>query len=355
MATLNFSRSSSFLWLATISQRCIFRSNLDITLLAGSKLLRNKSNNIDVLDIFTNRFLLENNSNKTKPCESQSAQVETPQIAQEKRSQILKKIASQHRLAAEGETLMNISEWAKNEIDNYVTIVMDCNDKKTFQQIFKQIIQLKKLPSDTIIIRILCFMCDDSISSMDNISQLVDVCREINVEFYARSMEFAPFLAQYLWNTDRFDDALSTLNEIFPTSNKSVKSSVLRNYRQIIFDAIQSRDEEIVTKLVQSAEQIYNRQKSPVILVYVWADCFYSVLFRNQEIANEIFESYEAIRKIVSIDIGWIVLSLVQQHNIDGLHRLIEQCLKFNMKSECATCMRALFDYHRKYWNIYVK
>lgn len=82
--------------------------------------------------------------------------------------------------------------------------------------------------------------------------------------------------------------------------------------------------------------------------MYVWTDCFCSDLFHNQIIANAIFQKYDSIRGAVSNDIGWIVLSLLQQNNVDAIHRLIEKCLEFEMKRECSVCLTALFDYHCK-------
>lgn len=346
---LNIFRSSLFSWLSTTSPKCFFRPNLSI--LGTSNLSLYKSNNINVIDIFITRLLNEkpDSDSKTPKKEPTPNATVLNVLQNENRSKMLKKIAAGHNKEIGNDGSIKIAEWTKQEIDDCLSIVIDCNDKKTFNELFDQIIELKRLPSDSTVLRILCFICDDSAASMDKVMQLVDVCKEENMEFYARSMAFYPFLSQKLWKMQRFDDALSTLVEVYPTTDKSVKSFVLRNFRQIIFDAIRKQDEETVNKLVQSAKKILEERNSPTILVYIWADCFSNTFFSNQTIANDIFEEYEIVRETVSRDIGWIVLSLIQQHNIDGLQRLIEQCLKFGMKEECGTCMRALFDYHCKY------
>lgn len=343
---LNIIRSSPFSLLSITSSKCFFRTNISI--LGTPNFFHPKSDNINVIDVFIKKLLNEKLENDSKtPKKNQTPNSTVSNVLQnENRPKMLKKFAAGHNKEIGNDGSIEIAQCTKEEIDDCISIVIDCNDKKTFNELFDQIIKLRRLPSDSIILRILCYICDDSATSMDNVMQLVDVCKEKNMELYARNMEFAPFLAQYLWKMERFDDALSTLVEIYPTTDESVKSCVLRNFRQIIFDAIRNQDEETVYKLVQSAKKIFEKRKSPTILVYVWADCFYSALFSNQTIANDIFEEYEIVRKIVSTDVGWIVLSLVQQHNIDGLQRLIEQCLKFQMKDECGTCMRALFDYH---------
>lgn len=346
---LNIIRSSQFSWLSITTPKCFFPPILSI--FGTPNFFQHKSDNINVIDIFTTNLLNERSDSNAKTLEKEPTpnSIALNVLQNENRSKMLKKIGAGHSNEIGNDGSFKIDEWTKQEIDDCVSIVIDCNDKKTFNELFDQIIKLKRLPSDSNVLRILCFICDDSTASMDKIMQLVDVCKEENVVFYARSMEFAPFLSQYLWKMQRFDDALSTLAEIYPTTDKSVKSSVLRNFRQIIFDAIRNQDEEIVNKLVQSAKKIFQTRKSPTILVYIWADCFYSPFYSNQMIANDIFEEYKIVRDIISMDIGWIVLSLIQQHNIDGLQRLIEQLLKFGMKEECGNCMRALFDYHCKY------
>lgn len=355
MAMLNIIRSSPFLWLSITSPKCFFPPNLSI--LGTLNFFQHKSDNINVIDIFTTTLLNDKPESVSKtPKNEPTTNLTVLNVPQnENRSKMLKKIAAGHSKKIGNDGSIKIAEWTKQEIDECVSIVIDCNDKKTFNKLFEQIIELKRLPSDSNVLRILCFICDDSVASMDKVMQLVDVCKKENMEFYARNMEFAPYKSIILWKMQRFDDALSTLVEIYPTSDKSVRSSVLRNFRQIIFDAIRNQDEETVHKLIESAKKIFEKRNSPTILVYIWADCFYSVFFSNQMIANDIFAEYEIVRKIISTDVGWIVLSLIQQHNIDGLQRLIEQCLKFEMKEECGTCMRALFDYHCKYRIVYVQ
>lgn len=41
--------------------------------------------------------------------------------------------------------------------------------------------------------------------------------------------------------------------------------------------------------------------------------------------------------------------TLLQEHNVDAVHRLIELLLQFDMKNNCRTALGILFDYQRNY------
>lgn len=162
------------------------------------------------------------------------------------------------------------------------------------------------------------------------------------------SAEFAPFLSQYLWKLKRYDDALNTLNSIYATTNKIQRSKILQNYRQIIYDGVRNCDENVVELIVSNAQCINKKYKDPILIIYVWSDCFFSELFRNQQKAEGLFTAYEAVRQAVSNKIGSIALKLLEQNNIDGMHRLIEACLASQLKNGVNVCLVALFDYHCK-------
>lgn len=307
------------------------------------KILQHKSSNVDALDIFTTNFLVKQDG--------------TPKVnfpnknVIDARVKVLKKIASQQarKTTLSTEIDVDIEKWSQNEIDHYLTIVMDCDDRSTFIGIVKQMIDSKRLPSEAIILRTLSYLCDDNDDSMTTISRLIDVCQEQNLPFYARNMEFSPFLAQYLWKLKRFDDALHILQGSMYTTNEATKNATQQNYRQIIYDAITVQDDSVLDKLIAHAKKVYDEQKDGTIIMYVWGDCFFSQLFRNQLIANELFAKYQTLRTGVSNDIGRIALSLMQRYDVDGMYRLIEQCLEFKMKSECRVCLSALFDYQCTY------
>lgn len=340
MATINLIRR--------ISSPHLFRFTLHSSLASACGLVQHKSTDVDVLDVFTTHILSEKSSRDAK----HHQQYETPNVSNEKRTQMLKKVSTETKASADSKAL-NVADWNQSEIDHYLIVSIECGDRKTFNGIIQQIIELKRLPSDALILRTLCYLCDVSDNSMAIISKLIDLCQETNIAFYAKNVEFAPFLSQYLWKLERFDDALNTLNSIFATTNKTAKRLILRNYRQIIYDAIKNHDEHVVSKIVANAEQIGVKCKDSTLITYVWSDCFFSELFRNQRKADELFTAHDAIRETVSKNIGWIALTLLQQHNVDAIHRLIEICLATELKREVGICLTALFDYHCKLNDIY--
>lgn len=306
MTTLNVVRSGAVSSLATVL-RSVLRSAPMKPLTCG--LVHCKSTNIDVLDIFTTQHILS----KKNSLASKSPTINATATENE-RLQQLKKLALETQMNTKNseKSALNIESWSQADIDNCLIVSMDCSDRKTFDEIVEQILASKNLPSEGIILRVLCHLCDDNTNSMETITQLIDVCQEKNLAFYAKNMEFAPFLSQYLWKFERFDDALNTLNTIFSTTNQISKSLILRNYRQIIYDAVKNQDELVLDKVIANAKHIYEKYKDPILITYVWSDCFFSELFRCHQRADAIFTTHEVIRRTVSKDIGWFALTLLQ-------------------------------------------
>lgn len=346
MTALNIIRSSTISTLATVFHQnmCHFLVRSRLAPLTF-RMVNRKSTNVDVLDVFTTQILEKKNSTTAKVAKRK----ETTETPHSDRSNFWKEIVSKTQAMIDSTKVLIVDDWNQTDIDDYLIVSMDCGDRKTFNELIEQILISKRLPSEAVILRVLCHLCDDSDHSMSTVSRLIDVCQEMNLAFYANNMEFAPFLSQYLWKLEHFDDALNTLNSIYNTTNKVSKSLILRNYRQIIYDCVKNHDEIVRDKVIANAAQINEKHKDTTLLNYVWRDCFFSVLFRNQQKANELFAIHDEIRQAISKDIGWIALNLLQQHNVDAMHRLIEQCLAANMKREVGICLTSLFDYHCKH------
>lgn len=341
MATLNALKSGGLFTLATALHQNWFRF-IQRSPSSPCSLIYFKSTNVDVLDLFTTHILSRKNPTLIKfPID--------PQLTDKDSSSLQKHMISEAQLNNSfDKSSFIIEDWSQAEIDNFLTVCMNCSDRESFNKIIEQILMSKQLPSEEIILKVLCHLCDDADNSMETITRLIDVCQEKNLAFYAKNTNFAPFLSQYLWKLERFDDALNTLNAIFSTTNKNAKSLILRNYRQIIYDAVKNHDDIVLDKVIMNAIKINDKHKDPTLITYVWSDCFFSDLFRHHQKADEIFIAHDFLRTIVSRDIGWIALTLLQQHNVDAIHRLIEQCLAVNLIREVGICLTALFDYHCK-------
>lgn len=131
-----------------------------------------------------------------------------------------------------------------------------------------------------------------------------------------------------------------------------MRSNILRNYRNIISIAVENCDENVIELIVSNAEYINDKYQDPILIIYVWSDCFFSELFRNQCKAEQLFATYDTIIPLaVSKQINSIALQLICTHNIDGIHRLIEILLtkKSQHKNEVNVLLLRLFDYHCKY------
>lgn len=130
-----------------------------------------------------------------------------------------------------------------------------------------------------------------------------------------------------------------------------MRSNILRNYRKIISVAVENCDEHVVEHIVSNAEYINSKYQDPILIIFVWSDCFFSELFRNQRKAEDLFTAYDAIPKAVTKQISAIALQLICTHNIDAIHRLIEVLLKKDdaHKIEVNVLLLRLFDYHCEY------
>lgn len=290
------------------------------------------------LDIFVTDILLPKKTKPSKLIDTTANGLASTRDRSE-RSELLKKVTS------EQQTVSDVRTWNQNEIDYYLIVSIDCGDRKSLIQIIEQMLELKRLPSDAIILRVLSYLCDDENDSMAIISRLIDLCL---FEFVvAKNVEFIPFLSQYLWKLKRYDDAINTLNSIYATTNKAMRSNILRNYRKIISVAVENCDEHVVELIISNAEYVNSKYQDPILIIFVWSDCFFSELFRNQRRADDLFTAYDAIPKAVTKQIRAIALQLICTHNIDGIHRLIETLLKNAAhKKEVNVLLLRLFDYH---------
>lgn len=289
------------------------------------------------LDIFVTDILLPKKSKSFKLIDA------TPNLALTRdRSELLKKVTS------EQQTVSDIQTWNQNEIDYYLIVSINCDDRKSLIQIVEKMLELKRLPSDAIILRVLSYLCDNETDSMAIISRLIDLCLFEHV--VAKNVEFIPFLSQYLWKLKRYDDAFNTLNSIYATTNKAMRSNILRNYRKIISVAVENCDENVIEHIIANAVYINSKYQDPILIIYAWSDCFFSELFRNQQRADGLFTTYDAVSQAVSKQINSIALQLICTHNIDGIHRLIEILLKKEEthKHEVNVLLLRLFDYHCK-------
>lgn len=342
MASLRIIRSGKISSLASVFYQNICRSIQRSPFATPVGSVYHKTSNVDAVDllltdILTNAMAAPNKSGVAKSSDK------SPE------SEFLTKVALSQAKPNTSDVAITMDEWSQDDIDSKLTASMKCDDQTIFLQIVEQMLDRKRLPSDAVIVQMLSYLCNDRDDSMTIISRLIDLCQEINIAFYARNVEFVPFLSQYLWKFERFDDALNSLNTIFGTTNKTTKGQILRNYRQIIFDTVKNQDELILEKVIINAKHIYAVHRNPMLIVYLWGDCFFSGLFRNQQKADELFDDYDVIIMFeVSKNIGWIALTLLQNHNMDAIHRLIEKCLHRRMKREVDVCLIALFDYHCK-------
>lgn len=302
-----------------------------------------KSTKFDVLDTFTVDLLQRIKIDRQPQKESMRL---TPN--RDKESLIKKITMHKANRMQPFEHSMDIRKLSVVEMNCYVSMTIDTDDRRTFNGIVEQIHRFKILPSNACVVRSLRYLCDDTNDSMIQIIRLIDVCREKNLQFYATDMEFAPFLAQYLWTANQFDAALSVLKQTHGTDNVAVKTIVQQNFRRILMDAIASRGDAALQKIEMMALQVFRTQGDPILMMIVFNECFLSSWFSDRTIASKLFRQYEPLRTMFRKDIGQYTFDRLQQHDVDAVQRLIELCLEFKLMKECQICLTLLFDYQCK-------
>lgn len=236
----------------------------------------------------------------------------------------------------------------QNDLDSRVKQSIAHKDRGSVNVLIEEIVSSKQLPSDAKVIELLIYLCDKTSSSMTSIGQLISVCQNYNIALYATNLKFQPFLAQPMWQMQQFDDALKFLDSFFLAYKNKCPPIVRVNYQQIIFDAVQNQSDDILQKVIESAKDVFTKYGDPQLLLYIWNDCFCSDLHRNVVISEKLIDSIEVLRETVARDMMWIVTSLLAQHNLNAVHRLIQLCLKYEWKDKCSICLFELFDYECK-------
>lgn len=299
-----------------------------------------KSTKIDVLDSFTTDLMRKIDGEKRQPKEF------TPMTVDQDKESLIRKITT-HKgdRTLPFEHSMDIRDLSEAEMNCYVSVTIDADDRRTFNSLIEQFHRFKVLPRNDLVVRSLRYLCDDTKDSMVQIIRLIDVCREKNLKFYATDMEFAPFLAQYLWTANQFDAALSVLRQTYVADNIAIKTIVRQNFQRLLKDAIENRRESSLEKIEAFATHIFRKQGDSIFMLFVFGQCFHSTWFSDQIVANNLFRRWEPLRTMFRKDIGQYAFNRLQQHDVDAIQRLIELCLEFKMMPECRICLTMLFDY----------
>lgn len=303
-----------------------------------------KSTKIDVLDSFTTDLMRKLEIDR-KPQTELAASV----AMDADQKSLIRKITthkSDRRLPFEHS--MDIRNLSAAEMNCYVNVIIDADDRRTFNSLVEQFHRFQILPRNDLVVRSLRYLCDDTKDSMVQIIRLIDVCRVQNLKFYATDMEFAPFLAQYLWTANRFDAALSVLRQTYVADNVTIKAIVRQNLQRLLKDAIANRGESALDKIASFASEVFRTQRDANLLLDVFNGCFISTWFSDQTIATNLFRRYEKLRILFLKDIGEYAYDRLQHHDVDAVQRLIELCLEFKVMNECRICLTMLFDYQCK-------
>lgn len=295
--------------------------------------IRSKSSNVDVFDTFTREFLSQRrNSNVLLP-QNELASKET------------KSLLSKITLHQSSGSSCDIQSLCQSELDAYVKLTIDNDDRDAFNRIIDQIFIQQKLPSDEVILIAMKYLCDEESDSLAQITKLIDVCKVKNLKFYATNTHFLPYLGQYLWQLKEYNHALNTLRAIYRSDDEIVKNNVKYNFHRIVKDCVTNRLSDALDGVEEFAVEVAKRNKNLSLLKMLWIECFISDWFDDQTRANDLFDRFVDLRDSFAPEIGMFTFETLQKHKVDPVYRLIELCLRFEMRKECRVCLSMMFDY----------
>lgn len=305
-----------------------------------------KSTNVDVFESFTT-VLLRRIQEKRNPSGPECTPLPKVDAVHEC---LLGKLTKQ-QITNE---LIDIRQLSADELNSYVNLIITTDDRHRFNHVIDQFHQYRLLPRDDFVLRSLRYLCDDTQHSMPQVVQLIDVCREKNLKFYATDMEFAPFLAQCLWQSNRYDSAMSVLRDTYVRQDNAIKANVRQNFQRLLKDAIEQRIEgDVKSKIKAFAMEIYEQHRDHEFMADVFNRCFASEWYEDQVMAVDLFRQHECLRIEFQHTIGPFTYDRLQSNNVDAVQRLVELCLEFKFMDECHICLTMLFDYQCKYeWTL---
>lgn len=281
---------------------------------------RPKSTEIDVLDSFTARILgkradkLKGNIKREREIESNGFQT------------FLENITNNSTLPKHQ---LDIRDFKECDLDSLIIVTINGDDFKMFDRIVEQLIKYQILPSENVILKVLSYLCKSSEDkSINLINDFITLAQQKNRTFYEENCELAPFVAQCLWHSGNYKDALNSLEQLYASGNAKIKAIVRQNYRILIKDAFLNKGNAITITVTAHAINVYKTHNDATVLLYVWCDTFTSDMFSDTQLANDLFSKYEDLRKSVSAEISRFSLFLLECHDIDAVHRLIEQVME---------------------------
>lgn len=296
--------------------------------------IQRKSDAIDVIDIFTSN-LIKNKHNKWKRYEfSQDTSIKKPTWQKQK-----------HKDSN------TISILTLNQIDNLITKLKHERNFKELSTILNQCAASKKLIGSYSI----ALITDDITSEHDepHLNALLKYFTILEKQLVLEP-EYYYIIIEFYWQQGYFRKCLDLMTEFYHKNNGFCR--VCFNFmRETIIESIDDKSEAILINVIQFCETIAVNYNDNSLLALIWLKCLRSHQCIDHNFALKLFESHSKLQSTVLTNIQTVCSSLLYDHNIEAIYRLIEILLKHDLKSKCDLVLISLFEYHCKDKLEYIK
>lgn len=176
------------------------------------------------------------------------------------------------------------------------------------------------------------------------IIQIKGLCEVYYPELLRLNANFDIYLAEALWNQGDLKKSLILFADLYEKSN-TFQTQIKSILKYLFLNVIKSRGEAALLIIIKFCEDLHKRHKDLFLLCVVWQMCFLSEWFSDQNIAFELMEKNEVLRKVVLLRVPFLVVSALNNNQIDVVYRLLQFLIEHDLKTEYSSVLQSLFDY----------
>lgn len=254
-----------------------------------------KSTYIDTIDSFTNNLVdrktLKWEINREK-LHQKSSNVYPP-IAKQfsiTAKHFVRQIANLKDVRLE----MNFVNMSKDQIDQLFRSAIYDDSRSYVYELIDECRHHSKFPSEAVIHEICLYLI--TILDLNALQLFTEFCDTNNC-----SCCVSYYNGLCLWKLGRYQASLELLKcKYCEVSNNKDKATICAIFNIIVRETVNQKSEAVLVALKNVAVSILKQHNDSIILNYLWQNTFQSNWYSDQQLANQLYEDYEDVRKMVS-------------------------------------------------------
>lgn len=156
------------------------------------------------------------------------------------------------------------------------------------------------------------------------------------------------YLAEALWTRGDVHRSLDLFEDTYK-NHAICRRQIKITLRYLMSNVLQNRGEAVLLTLIRFCEHLQETYRDTFLLCVIWQMCFLSEWFTDQNIAFELMERNQKLRKVVQLRFPFVASLALNNHQTEVVYRLLEFLLKEGLKSEYSGVLLCLFDYKSKF------